>query len=354
MAKDLLCTADVDVLEEVGRHRRREFADEIDRSDRLPAEGVAPADPVEGVPGPDLVGAADGHTVLCLDRDPVFAGDQERPAVRCPNPAHLAGVHLPAGHLCNPAPALRRERGEVLREPRIGVDREFVKAKTPDPVLHPQGHDRAPVDAERARPEVFQVVDVEVAAEVVVRKIGGELQEVLLLADLVRLLFVRCFGILLEVRVVVSLKSPPDVDEVRVKDRGSYPGADVAVGYEAALKERHVDDLADQRPGERLQPEHLDLSLDPAGDILRRLLVGPFVAVEDLDEAGLFNDLPDDPVPVPVQEVAPRCPDFREGGDELPEYSRLGRPSRQPHASAIRSAARSSRSAPPAKRSADV
>ncbi len=164
---------------------------------------------------------------------------------------------------------------------------------------------------------------MEIAAEVVVRKFRGELQEVLLLADLVRLLLVRGLGVLLEIGVVVGLKAPPHIDEVRVEDRGSHPGADVAVGRKPPLKERHVDDLADQGAGERLEPQHLNLPLDPPGDILRRLLIGSLVAVEDLHELALLHDLPDDPIAVPVEEVAPRGPDFRERGEEVPEYGRL-------------------------------
>ncbi len=172
------------------------------------------------------------------------------------------------------------------------------------PVLHNR-YGGAPVDAERPRPEVFQVVDVEVAPEVVVCEFWGELQEVLLLTDLVSLLLVRRLGVLLEVGVIPRLKPPPDIDEVRIKDRGSHPGADVPVGCKPAFKERHVDDLADQWAGERLQAEHLDLLLDPSCDILRNLLIGPLIAIEDLDQPGLLQDLPDDPVPVPVEEVAP-------------------------------------------------
>ncbi len=207
--------------------------------------------------------------------------------------------------------------------PYIALNREFVEAKTPDPVLHPQGYDRAPVDTERARPEVFQVVDMEVTTEVVVRKGRRELQEVLLLADLVRLLLVRGLGVLLEVGVVVGFESPPDVDEVRVEDRGSHPGADVAVGDKTAFEKRHVDDLADQGPGERLKAEHLDLPLDQPGDLLRRLLAGSPGVVEGLDQPGLLRDLPDDPVPVPVEEIPSRGPDFGEGGKEFPEQGCL-------------------------------
>ena len=249
----------------------------------------------------------------------MLAGDQERSPARCPDPAHLARVHLPAGHLGDAPPASRGECREILREPRIAVNWEFVKAKALDPVLHPQGHNRAPVDTERTGPEVFQVVNMEITAEVMVGKFRGELQEVLLLADLVRLLLVRSLGVLLEVRVVVRLEPTPHIDEVRVKDRGSHPGGDVAVGDEAALEERRVDDLADQGAGERLKAQHLDLLLDPPGDILRRLFVGSLVAVEGLHEPGLLQDLLDDPVPVPVKEEAAGGSDLRERRNELPE-----------------------------------
>jgi len=178
---------------------------------------------------------------------------------------------------------------------------------------------QVPILAKRASTKVFQVVDVEIAAEVVVRKLRRELQEILLLADLVRLLLVRGLGILLEIGVVVGLKPSPHIDEVRIKDRGSHPRADIPVGDQAALKKRHVDDLADQRTGKRLQTEHLDLLLNQPGDLLCRLLIRSLVAVEDLYESAFLDDLPDDPVPVPVEEVAPRSPDFRKSGDEVPK-----------------------------------
>ncbi len=189
--------------------------------------------------------------------------------------------------------------------PFVAREREFVEPDTLNAVLHPHRYDRAPIDTEGARTKVFQVVDVEVAAEVVVRKVRGELQEVLFLADLVSFLLVRCLGVLLEIGVITGLKPQPDIDEVRIEDRGSHPGTDVAVGRKPALKERHVDDLADQGAREGLEPEHLDLLLDQPGDLPRRLLIGPLVAVEDLNEAALLHDLPDDTVPVPVEEVAP-------------------------------------------------
>ncbi len=338
----------------MGRDRCRQFPDEIDRLYRLPADGVGPRDPIKRISGAYLIGTADSHTVPGLHRNPVLTGDRERPSARRPDPDHLAGVHPPAGHLANPPPALWCERGEVLWAPFVAGEREFCREDAPDAVVRPYGYGCAPVNAERSCPKVFQVVDVEVAAEVVVRKVRGELQEVLLLTDLVSLLLVRRLSVLLEVRVIPGLKSPPHIDEVRVKDRGSHPCADVAVGRKPALKERHVDDLADQRAGERLKAQHLDLLLDPSSDILCSLLVGPFVAVEDLDQPALLHDLPDDPVPVPVEKVPPRCPDFGEDGDEFPEYGRLRRLAGQPHASAIRSATRSSWNAPPAKRSPDV
>ena len=134
--------------------------------------------------------------------------------------------------------------------PLIAGKREVIESDTLDAIPPPQGHDRTPIDAERSGPEVLQIVDVEVATEVVVCEIRGKLQEVLLLADLVRLLLVRRLSVLLEVGVIAGLKPQPDVDEMGIKDRCPHPGADVPVGYQSALKERHVDDLADQRAGE--------------------------------------------------------------------------------------------------------
>ena len=48
-----------------------------------------------------------------------------------------------------------------------------------------------PVLAEGPGPEVLEVMDMEVAAEVVIGEVRGELEEVLLLADLVGLLLVE-------------------------------------------------------------------------------------------------------------------------------------------------------------------
>ena len=157
----------------MGRNRCSEFPDEVDRLYHLSSDDIGLWDPVQRIPCAHLIGMADDHAVIGLYRYTVLAGDRERSPARCPDPEHLARTHPPAGHLAHPSPASWCERGEILRAPLIAGEGEFHREDAPDtPTLHHR-YGRAPVDTKRSRPEIFQVVDVEVAAEVVVREVRG-------------------------------------------------------------------------------------------------------------------------------------------------------------------------------------
>jgi len=83
-------------------------------------------------------------------------------------------------------------------------------------------------------------MDVDIPREVVVGKVGWELEKVLFLADLVRFLLVRGLGILLEVGIVPGLEPPADIDGMGVVYRCPHPGADVPVLDHSPFKQGNV------------------------------------------------------------------------------------------------------------------
>ena len=152
-------------------------------------------------------------------------------------------------------------------------------------------------------------------------------------------------------------KPLPDVDQVGVVDRGAHARADVPVPDQAALEQHHVHDLADQRAREGGQVQPPDPILDLARDRPRSLLVRALAVVEGLDQPGLDQDLPDDPLAVPLEDMPVRPPDGRHGRDPDPVEGRLAARLRGGHGitSLSRRASTAARfTAPPAKSSADV
>ncbi|KAF5047341.1 hypothetical protein DSECCO2_461390 [anaerobic digester metagenome] len=190
---------------------------------------------------------------------------------------------------------------------------------------------QVPVLAEGTGPEILQVVDVQVPREVVVRDLGRELEEVLLFRDLVRLLLVRGLRVLLQVRVVMRLEPAPDIDQVRVVDRRAHAGQHVPVVDQSMLEEHDVHDLPDQRAREGPEPEPSYPFLDLAGDLACGRFVRALAVVEGSDQAGLDQDLPDDPFPVPVQDMPVRAPDGRHRGEPDPVEGCLAARLRRSH-----------------------
>ncbi len=197
-------------------------------------------------------------------------------------------------------------------------------------------------------------MDMDIPGQVVVCQVRGELEEVLLLAYFVRLLFMGGLCILLQVRIILCLKPPPDIDEVRVIDGGPDPGADVPVLHHPLFKESYVDDLPDQGTGEGPQAECADALLNEPGYLLGRLLAGALVPVEGLDQFRLAEDLVHDAVPVPVHDMPVRCPDRGHLGNKDPFKGGLQALSPCHQDTPARSRTRSSTSASPEKRSREV
>ena len=81
--------------------------------------------------------------------------------------------------------------------------------------------------------------------------------------------------VLLQVCVVVGLKTLPYVDLVRIINRGADPGRDIPVLHHPFFQEGDVDDLPDERAGERLEPHILDPVLDFQRDLMRGLELAP-------------------------------------------------------------------------------
>ena len=260
---------------------------------------VAPARGLLAVPDLALVHAGlvlpeRGHARRELDRR-----EDELAAARDHHLGHLVDEHL---HelldlvVRHPLEERREKRQEVVvalapGEVRLGRAERLDRVEHGDfcPFCRPGdrglgpvavGHQavveevaQVPVLAEGTRAEVLEVVDVEIPGEVVVRDLGRELEQVLLFADLVRLLLVRGLGVLLQVRIVVRLETLPDVDQVGVVDRCAHARADVPVPDQAALEQHHVHDLADQRGREGGQVQPADPVLDLARDRPRGLFV---------------------------------------------------------------------------------
>ena len=101
-----------------------------------------------------------------------------------------------------------------------------------------------------------------------VGKIGRQQQQVLLLADLVRLLLVAGLGVLLEVRVLLGLEARTDIDEVGVEDRCAHASADVSPLGMMLLQEDYIHDLSNKGAAQEadVHPPHPALHL--FGDVL--------------------------------------------------------------------------------------
>ena len=140
-----------------------------------------------------------------------------------------------------------------------------------------------PVLTERARSEIFQIVDVHVAGEVVIRKFGRHLEEILLLTDFVGFLLVRSFGVFLKIRVVLCAESSADVYQMRIIDGRSHSCRDIPVLGHVALKEHYIENLADKRTREEFETEFLYSLLDRESYLFGGGLVDGFAAVELFD-----------------------------------------------------------------------
>ena len=157
---------------------------------------------------------------------------------------------------------------------------------------------------------------MDVAGQVVIGEMGRQLEQVLLLADLVRFLLMRGLGVLLEVGIIFGLEPPPHVDQMSVEDRGPHPGTDVPVLDHSPLKQGDIHDLPDKWAAQGLDPHGLDPLLDHAGNLLRQFLVCALEPVKCLYEARFFYDLPDDALTVPLDNMPVRGPHGGHRGDE--------------------------------------
>ena len=106
-----------------------------------------------------------------------------------------------------------------------------------------------------------------------------------------------------------------DIDLVRIVDRRTDPGGDIAVLDHAFFQQGDIDNLPDERAGEGLEPHVLDPVLDIKGDLLRRLLACALIPVKSFNEFGLFDNLADDALSVPFDDMAVGCADVRERRD---------------------------------------
>ncbi|OPY46554.1 MAG: hypothetical protein A4E42_00462 [Methanoregulaceae archaeon PtaU1.Bin222] len=152
---------------------------------------------------------------------------------------------------------------------------------------------------------------MDIPGEVMIGEMRGELKEILLLADLVRLFLVGCLGIFLQVSIVLRLEPAPHVNEMGIEDRSPYPCADIPVLDQSPLHEGYVYDLPDERPAQGTEFHGLDPLLHESGNLLGSLFSCTLVSIERGDQFGLFHDLAYNSLPVPLQDMSIRGPDGR-------------------------------------------
>jgi len=148
---------------------------------------------------------------------------------------------------------------------------------------------QVPVLAEWPGSEVLQVVDVQIPGQVAVGEVWRQEKEVLLLADLVRLLLMAGLGILLQVGVLLGLKARADIYEVGVEYRCAHPGADVAPLGMMPLQKNYVHYLPHQGAAQVLDahPAHPPLHL--FGYVLRLFCGYARTFIKLLGELGLLQ-----------------------------------------------------------------
>ena len=126
-------------------------------------------------------------------------------------------------------------------------------------------------------------------------------------------------GILLQVCIIMGFEAPAHIDLVRIVYRSTYPGADIAVLDHALFKQGDIDNLPDERAREGLQSHVLDTVLDVKGDLLCSLLACALIPVKSFNEFGFFDNLTDNALAVPFDDMPVCCTDVREcrDGDAL-------------------------------------
>ena len=99
--------------------------------------------------------------------------------------------------------------------------------------------------AERAGPEVFKVVNMDIRPQMGFCNVRRELEEVLLFTDLVGLLLMRRLWISLQVGVVVRLEPPADIDHVGVIHGRAHTRTHVPIRRVSVFQQRDADEFTD-------------------------------------------------------------------------------------------------------------
>ena len=94
-----------------------------------------------------------------------------------------------------------------------------------------------------------------------------------------------------------------------VKNRRTDTGGNIAVLYHTLFKQCDINDLADKRPGEGLQPHVLDAVFHIMRDFLCSRFISTLIPIECLDKLCLFNNLSDNAIAIPFDDVPIRCSD---------------------------------------------
>ncbi len=100
-----------------------------------------------------------------------------------------------------------------------------------------------------------------------------------------------------------------------VKNRSTDTGRNIAVLYHTLFKQCDINDLADKRPGEGLQTHVLDPVFHIMRDFLRCRFVSALVPIKGLDQFSLLNNLSDNAIAIPFDDMPVRCPDGGEQGN---------------------------------------